>query len=997
MAMHNAGGSQCRSCRLVASWAVLASLLLVPALLGPAPAAAQDGGYPPPQYYLAFQPFEEGDFRDAAQAFRSAARGGLRSGEVRWIDSICYHTMIGECLYHMGEPAAALEQYTSALNLFQVHKSWLLSIRFPPALTAQTNLGTPVTWGPKTRPTAIGSFPERAMSAQGQIDLSRTVREGGVVRQAQFLSINANEVARCIAVSLRRRAELLGPVAAHDPLTAQLVGILAARPAPPNHWSQAWVECWLGLSYLAANRPVEAAASLQASLVTNGQFDHPLTAIGLIELGKLAFEQGQYDKAATCFYEASFPAAAFSQHDLIEEALRWGAQTHVVAQRPGLYPPLAPAAAMADRKSLRHLQVSMLLESAENVARGDAKAAAALLEQARRGMLRQEMQAGAHGGRYEYLNALVNYQAGNGAAADAAFARAITYYQRASPWLFQINMAEKLLGTFTERTADELYSILLREPTSTDWSVRPAETLALILAPGIVPWEHWFEINVQRNDSAKAIEIAERVRRKQFYASLPMGGRLLAFRWVLQAPDEALTEAGLLQRQDLFVKYPALAELSRRATALSAELRSRPLIAADPAEQEKQQAALAELAKISQAQEALLRPLAVSRDPCDFVFPPLRSVKEIREKLKPRQGILLYFATSRDVYGFLIIKDQSPIGWRIPSASRIRGAIAGMLKEWGNLDANYSVQQKDIVSEEWKATSRELYFLLTNRRSATTEPAYAEIDELVIVPYGVLWYLPFESLLAGSDEAPQPWLSTMRIRYAPLASVAIPDKRGVPPTAETILFAGKLHPQEADDAPARFMTDLQAVMPGIRSVSSSSVPSALLSSVCQRLVVFCDIDWTRTGPFAWAPFPVDTGKQDPSLAAWLNLPWGAPLQMVLPGIHTAADSAMKKGGTGDEIFLSVCGLMAAGSRTIVVSRWRVGGESTRRLMREYLQELPRQEPVKAWQRSVQLLRSVELDLDREPRLNRSTFNEVIRGEHPFFWAGYLLVDPGVAE
>ena len=48
----------------------------------------------------------------------------------------------------------------------------------------------------------------------------------------------------------------------------------------------------------------------------------------------------------------------------------------------------------------------------------------------------------------------------------------------------------------------------------------------------------------------------------------------------------------------------------------------------------------------------------------------------------------------------------------------------------------------------------------------------------------------------------------------------------------------------------------------------------------------------------------------------------------------------------------------------------------------------------AWQRSVDLLSNADLAVDREPRL-RSPNGSSLKAQHPFFWAGYMLVDTGV--
>ena len=97
---------------------------------------------------------------------------------------------------------------------------------------------------------------------------------------------------------------------------------------------------------------------------------------------------------------------------------------------------------------------------------------------------------------------------------------------------------------------------------------------------------------------------------------------------------------------------------------------------------------------------------------------------------------------------------------------------------------------------------------------------------------------------------------------------------------------------------------------------------------------------------------------------------------------------------GNEIFLSVCGLMSSGTRTLLLSRWRTGGKTSFDLIREFVQELPHTTPAKAWQRSIFLTVASRIDPEAEPRIKRTPDGEAPRAKHPFFWAGYMLVDSG---
>jgi CHAT domain-containing protein len=92
--------------------------------------------------------------------------------------------------------------------------------------------------------------------------------------------------------------------------------------------------------------------------------------------------------------------------------------------------------------------------------------------------------------------------------------------------------------------------------------------------------------------------------------------------------------------------------------------------------------------------------------------------------------------------------------------------------------------------------------------------------------------------------------------------------------------------------------------------------------------------------------------------------------------------------------LSVLGLMSNGAKTILLSRWRTGGQSSYDIVREFAQELPHATPADAWQRAVLVTADSRLNLEAEPRIKKATVDDPPRGNHPFFWAGYMLVDRG---
>jgi len=162
---------------------------------------------------------------------------------------------------------------------------------------------------------------------------------------------------------------------------------------------------------------------------------------------------------------------------------------------------------------------------------------------------------------------------------------------------------------------------------------------------------------------------------------------------------------------------------------------------------------------------------------------------------------------------------------------------------------------------------------------------------------------------------------------------------------------------------------------------------AQLGPISNQLVVFQDLAGTQTASYNWSVTP---GRIGSSLKAWMQIPWSNCDIVCLPGYRTGVEASLKQHAAGNEIFLTTLGLLASGSRTVALSRWRVGGESTYKLMGGFL-EKTRDLPVdQAWQISVNAIRTGQSAADKEPRAR--DFDAPIDTSHPFFWAGYLLVD-----
>ena len=230
-------------------------------------------------YYAAKQDLHSGDFKSAENGLLRAANSSIKIGNKRWIDSICPYAMLGELYYQQGKLAASLQMHEAALQVFLTNQDWLLRLQYPRLAQSNDRIQQRITWG--TRTTAMAAFPDSMGSREGNIDLLSTFEFGGVVSAPHVRSVDAVEVARCLATSLRRRAILLGATSSVSPMSAQLSAAISRTTPPATHWVNSWVEVLYGLAQFNEGQRKNGIGNLAAGAVT-GNFDHPLTGIALL-------------------------------------------------------------------------------------------------------------------------------------------------------------------------------------------------------------------------------------------------------------------------------------------------------------------------------------------------------------------------------------------------------------------------------------------------------------------------------------------------------------------------------------------------------------------------------------------------------------------------------------------------------------------------------------------------------------------------------------------
>lgn len=981
-------------------WPMLLIAALLTSFAQPGKVACAQSTVPRDDYDAARIDYWEGDVAAAVKSFQQGQKSSLNYGGIYWVDSLCYYTMVGECLFQLGDYQDSLAAHTAALEIYLAYPDWLASATFPPTVASISTIPRHApTWGPSKRTVVIGEFPRRynvIMQNVGIIPV--TGQTGGatsaIVSQPTAIGVRIDEVLRCTAISLRRRRELLGPCSRYDNVFRNMSAALARPNVPPGTWPQGWMKILLGLSLAGEGRKEEALSELRGGAVIGG-IDHPLSATAWLEIGKLLLEAGAYGEAESACFEATFPAAYFEQFDELEEAFRFGTIAHI-----GLRDSVAPAAlplAMiwADRYGSAQLRASLRICVAELQNEfGNPAAGGTLLGQVGNGFGRKQFMVGSLGARQKFEAARSVIAQGDGATSLTALNAAVTHQQKVSLRAFHAATADQMVvsGAVRQQAALDLYAQLLHEPTDEEWRLAPLETMAFWTTPQLPRFNRWYLAAVGAGDDRAALQIADLSRRVRFNQVMPMAGKIMSLRFLLSGPQEWLSPRQIDWRKNFLARNPKLTDLAKTAEGLATELRLRSLT--DDKDREAVAKAMASLAECSAAQEAILSRTAILREGAEAAFPPVIWDLQAFQKGLPDDTLVLHFFVSSEGIHANAIRSGYTDSWKVAKPTEVRSKIGAFLKAIGNNGPMTKVKEELLLSEDWRENSGALFEHLTKGQTRADE-IWKGVKEVVIVPDGFLWYLPFEALIDRKRDADKTFLERFRIRYTPTVGLAFPDPRRPDSLDRTLVSVGKINPKD-DDAisDATFDRFKKASPEAERLPSPLPAPSFMISAIADRLVALDDSQEIAAG-LEWKPMATGKVRAGSTIGDWLAYPIGGPKQVIITGAHTPAAMGLKANANGDEMFFALTGMMGSGARTVLMSRWRTGGQTSIDLAREFLQELPNSMASTAWRRSIEIVEQTDIVPSREPRLDEAKVTQTLTPKHPFWWAGYLLVDTGI--
>jgi CHAT domain-containing protein len=320
----------------------------------------------------------------------------------------------------------------------------------------------------------------------------------------------------------------------------------------------------------------------------------------------------------------------------------------------------------------------------------------------------------------------------------------------------------------------------------------------------------------------------------------------------------------------------------------------------------------------------------------------------IQQRLRTDETLVEYYATDASLYTFVATRSQltvivAPVGDLVKTVAAFRAAVA------------------DRTSQDHKQWSAKLHALLV-------EPVTKELatERLVIVPHGVLHYVPFAAL----EGAGKYLLDRHTIRILPSASVLLylPDD-----STRAIKKALVLGNPDVGDK----KLDLPYAEDEARAILTTSSKELRVRDQAGEAFVkkhardYDILHFAAHGVFdAQQPLAsallLARGDGDDGLLTVGEL-FGVAMPARLVTL-SACDTALGDIKGADEVVGFTRALLYAGARTIVASLWKVDDLATRDLMVAFYAGV--------------------LSSDRETSLRRAQQATRDLHPHPYFWAGF---------
>lgn len=935
------------------------------------------GQYPSPQYYLALEIYRSGDLATASDAFEEALRQTRRDVRGRWIDSIPPLAMMAECQWQLGNLVGAREYVDQVMQITIANRGWLSRIDWGAMLQPNQQRPIRMTLWPQAQAVRRAPIADRVMFQSGQPLTEQSLLQGGVIEEPNLRTMDLVEIMRGVAIAAYRRRVIMGPLCDQDVFVD---GLLEATKYPANlpaPIGRTLIGAMRVTEYLAYHEDLTVLEESPTAAYYSGA-THPLSSIVLLSQISAMIEAGQHEAVLSLALQATHFAGAWEQPEWIGEALQLAAGCATTAQASQVQQTAELVAQSIVRYSPLAAYHSLVAGVDAAITAGDLESADRMMGQlklfnSKRDFLQPRLNAYAAYSRARYAAAS---GASSGLEKPSAYDLAIEgvidfavnhrFRNRplvSMPFLYQLGLVQSALGKqLGGTTSDKLLRAYCSDPSVAVWRRDPVDAIAGVVADRRAAQLARLNLAASAGYAESFLTTWNESLSSKFVQSLPLRGRLLQIRQLASMTDQQLTPEAVDLREKM---GPKMARLMADVKVLAA-------------------ADTPSLDSINQL-ESRATQLALDRSQIPQVSPPALSEKMPTQNLPEKTAMVTFTILGNQVIG--TVSNSAKVRmWQVGSVAKCARDLGVFLKEIGVGKTRGNRLPED---ETWREKADELREILF----ANSEIVFDQFEEMVFVPDGLLWYLPFE-LLPFPEHATDLLGDRLRIHYAPTPGFAlrvnevarVPQKQlGL---AADLFFA----PRDLEQNEA-VINELVGIVPdGIRLPGALNLPSCFLGSAITDLVVAKPQFVNPKQPLGFYPAAYDAGMPTGTLRAWLRFPLLSPQRMVLAGLRTSVDGGQL--GDGDELFRTLCSLHCSGTKEVLVSRWAVGGESTAIALRELIGADAEKPLSETWPDAREAIRQSDLDPEKEPLLTKAEHSlKGLTGKEPLFWSGYLLSAP----
>lgn len=541
------------------------------------------------------------------------------------------------------------------------------------------------------------------------------------------------------------------------------------------------------------------------------------------------------------------------------------------------------------------------------------------------------------------------------------------------PRLYQLQRVRVALGSNMDtQSLDLLLKRYCSAPTADVWRRDPVDAIA-----GHIGNPEALRLARLRTVAAResALDVLLRMEdllTGRLESQLALGGRVHQVRSLARLPDE-LVEKDVVAFRNTAPK--SIRDLRAATKAIADGAGGVPPTTITP----KLQAAESEAWQIS-----------LDRYVTPRVVPHGMDQKQPLAELPPDVAILAFVQDNTVFHAVLCTKAKSNY-WSIKGSTRVAADVAKVMRGIG---ASQSRGARLPDDESWRKDAIELRDRMIPVGSAPlVEDRLNGIKRLVIIPDGLLWYLPFE-LLPIDDEASTLLGDEVQVTYAATPALAMYPTAAKSTQGKIALAGGKIFaPREVDLNEELTQSIADAATAGtVRLPKEASIPTSRSGLIASHLIV---ADTTIPNGASLLQTPLagyEASMLYGHVGDWLRTAAPTPSSLFLAGFRSNLETPQQV--SGNEIAMMLMSLQYSGVRDVTLSRWAVGGISTATLLREYSQELGFLTPTEAFERSKNVLRRTELNPSAEPTLSKADLERsTLTGNEPFFWSGYLHASP----